>query len=41
MAEKTSRPISPHLQIYRPQVSWTLSIAHRIAGIGLSVGALF
>jgi succinate dehydrogenase / fumarate reductase cytochrome b subunit len=34
------RPLSPHLQIYRPQISSTLSILHRISGIALSVGAL-
>jgi succinate dehydrogenase / fumarate reductase, cytochrome b subunit len=34
------RPLSPHLQIYRPQMSSTLSILHRISGIVLSVGAL-
>ncbi len=41
MAEKTSRPLSPHLQVYRPQISSMLSIAHRAAGVGLAVGALF
>lgn len=35
-----SRPISPHLQIYRWQVSNTLSILHRLTGVGLSFGAL-
>lgn len=34
------RPLSPHLQIYRPQISSTLSIFHRIAGIALSAGAV-
>ncbi|MCF3945994.1 succinate dehydrogenase, cytochrome b556 subunit [Acidiphilium sp. AL] len=34
------RPLSPHLQIYRPQISSTLSIFHRIAGIALSGGAV-
>ena len=34
------RPLSPHLQIYRPQISSTLSILHRLSGIALSVGAL-
>lgn len=34
------RPLSPHLQIYRPQMSTALSIFHRISGIALSVGAL-
>ncbi len=35
-----TRPLSPHLQVYRWPVSMTLSIAHRATGIGLSVGAL-
>ncbi len=34
------RPLSPHLQIYRPQISTVLSIMHRASGIALSVGAL-
>lgn len=36
-----SRPLSPHLQIYRWQITMTLSILHRASGIVLSVGALF
>lgn len=35
-----SRPLSPHLQIYRWQVSNTLSILHRLTGVALSFGAL-
>jgi succinate dehydrogenase / fumarate reductase cytochrome b subunit len=34
------RPLSPDLQIYRPQLTSVLSISHRITGIALSVGAL-
>lgn len=34
------RPLSPHLQIYKPQITSTLSIFHRISGVGLSVGTL-
>ena len=34
------RPLSPHLQIYRPQLTSVLSIAHRAAGIALSAGAI-
>ena len=34
------RPLSPHLQIYRPQISSVLSILHRLTGIGLTVGTL-
>lgn len=36
----SSRPLSPHIQVYRPQITSLLSIAHRIAGIALSVGAI-
>ncbi len=32
------RPLSPHLQIYRPQWTSVLSISHRLTGILLSVG---
>ena len=32
------RPLSPHLQIYRPQISSGMSIFHRITGIGLTLG---
>ena len=32
------RPLSPHLQIYRPQISSTLSILHRITGVALCLG---
>ena len=32
------RPLSPHLQIYRPQISSVMSILHRITGVGLIVG---
>ena len=36
-----NRPLSPHLQIYRPQLTSMLSIAHRGAGIALGAGAAF
>ena len=35
-----NRPLSPHLQIYRPQLTSVLSITHRATGIALSVGTL-
>ena len=35
-----NRPLSPHLQIYRPQITAVLSILHRITGVGLTLGAL-
>ena len=40
MANGISRPLSPHLQIYRPQITSVLSITHRATGIALSVGTL-
>ena len=39
--KNTTRPISPHLQIYRPQLTSVLSIAHRGTGLVLAAGALF
>lgn len=33
------RPTSPHLTIYRPQISSVLSIMHRLTGVWLSFGA--
>ncbi|MGE3770515.1 MAG: succinate dehydrogenase, cytochrome b556 subunit [Bdellovibrionales bacterium] len=33
-----SRPLSPHLQIYKPQISSVISILHRAAGIVLCGG---
>lgn len=35
-----SRPLSPHLQIYRPQLTSLLSIIHRSTGVALCVGAV-
>jgi succinate dehydrogenase / fumarate reductase cytochrome b subunit len=35
------RPLSPHLQIYRPQLTSVLSISHRVTGTALGVGTLF
>jgi len=34
------RPLSPHLQIYQWQLTWILSILHRITGLVLGVGTL-
>ena len=34
------RPLSPHLQVYRPQITTMLSILHRITGVGLVACAL-
>ena len=35
-----TRPLSPHLQIYRWQIGNSLSILHRLTGIALSLGLL-
>ncbi len=35
-----SRPLSPHLQVYRWQISNTLSILHRLTGVALALGGL-
>ncbi len=32
-------PLSPHLQIYRPQITSILSILHRLTGVALAAGA--
>lgn len=37
---KTSRPVSPHLSIYRWPITMTLSILHRGTGVALSVGLI-
>lgn len=34
------RPLSPHLQVYRPQLTSVLSILHRLTGIALALGTL-
>jgi succinate dehydrogenase / fumarate reductase cytochrome b subunit len=34
------RPLSPHLQIYRWQLTSVMSILHRASGIALSFGAI-
>jgi succinate dehydrogenase / fumarate reductase cytochrome b subunit len=34
------RPLSPHLLIYKPQLTSILSITHRITGAGLVAGTL-
>ncbi len=36
-----NRPLSPHLQVYRPQLTSMMSISHRATGVALSVGAIF
>lgn len=37
---KLQRPLSPHLQIYKPQITSITSILHRVTGAVLMVGTL-
>ncbi len=37
---QAQRPLSPHLQIYKPQLTSVLSITHRATGLALAVGTL-
>ena len=34
--KKQDLPLSPHLQIYKPQITSVLSISHRISGVALN-----
>ncbi|VAV87597.1 Succinate dehydrogenase cytochrome b-556 subunit [hydrothermal vent metagenome] len=40
MSTKPERPLSPHLQIYKPMLTMTVSIIHRITGIALFFATL-
>ena len=35
-----TRPLSPHLQVYRPQLTSMMSIAHRASGVVLTTGTI-
>ena len=35
-----NRPLSPHLEVYRPQLTSVLSILHRLTGVALAFGTL-
>ena len=37
-SEKKQRPLSPHLQVYKPQMTSVLSILHRMTGVALFLG---
>jgi succinate dehydrogenase / fumarate reductase cytochrome b subunit len=41
MFTNNSRPISPHLQIYKLPLTGIISICHRTTGVLLSVGLIF
>lgn len=38
MSKEQQRPLSPHLQVYKPQLTSILSILHRATGVFLSLG---
>ncbi len=38
--DKNNRPLSPHLQVYKPQLTSGMSIFHRVTGAALAVGTL-
>ncbi len=40
MSAAAKRPLSPHLQIYKPQLTSFTSISHRASGVFLSLGSL-
>lgn len=40
MSGSVERPLSPHLQVYRPQLTSVLSITHRATGVFLSLGSV-
>lgn len=35
------RPLSPHLQVYRPEWTSILSILHRATGVASAIGAVY
>lgn len=37
---RSARPLSPHLQIYRPTLTMMMSIFHRLTGIALYFGSM-
>ncbi|QHS75389.1 protein SHH3 [Saccharomyces paradoxus] len=38
VSQRKQRPISPHLTVYEPEMSWYLSSLHRISGVLLALG---
>lgn len=40
MSTPTNRPLSPHLQIYRPQLTSIRSFTHRLTGLTLGLYAI-
>jgi succinate dehydrogenase / fumarate reductase, cytochrome b subunit len=40
MAEPKTRPLSPHLEIYKPTITMMMSIVHRATGMALYAGTI-
>ena len=40
MTSTRERPLSPHLQVYRFQITMAMSILHRITGVTLALGSV-
>jgi len=40
MSLQDARPLSPHIQIYKWQITSVLSILHRLTGVGFSAGLI-
>jgi succinate dehydrogenase / fumarate reductase cytochrome b subunit len=38
--KSSARPLSPHLQIYKPMLTMMMSIMHRVTGVGLYFGII-
>ena len=39
-SNNSNRPVSPHLDIYQYQITWTVSIMHRLTGVAMLFGLL-
>jgi succinate dehydrogenase / fumarate reductase cytochrome b subunit len=37
---RAQRPLSPHLEIYKPEITMVMSILHRVTGAALYLGTL-
>ena len=39
-SNNSNRPLSPHLDVYQYQITWTVSIMHRLTGVAMLFGLL-
>ena len=39
-SRNNNRPLSPHMDIYQYQITWTVSIMHRITGVAMTLGLI-